>query len=54
MIGSQECTPGHYNKKARSLVDARLSYPQGATDYFKYLKDWRESGSFEGLVFDET
>ena len=56
MIGSQECTPGYYNNEGQEPGPAaRLSvgYPQGATAYFKYLKDWRESGSFEGLVFDE-
>jgi cation diffusion facilitator CzcD-associated flavoprotein CzcO len=57
MIGSQECTPGYYNNEGQEPGPAaRLSvgYPQGATAYFKYLKDWRESGSFDGLVFDET
>ena len=56
MIGSQECTPGYYNNEGQEPGPAaRLSvgYPHGATAFFRYLRDWRESGTFEGLVFDE-
>ncbi len=55
MIGSQECTPGYYNNEGQSLGQLRVivGYPHGATAFFRYLRDWRESGTFEGLVFDE-
>ena len=55
MIGSQECTPGYYNNEGQEPGPAArfsVGYPQGASAYFKYLKDWRESGEFEGLRFD--
>ncbi|MEK9893024.1 MAG: NAD(P)/FAD-dependent oxidoreductase, partial [Pseudomonadales bacterium] len=55
MIGSQECTPGYYNNEGQEPGPAArfsVGYPQGASAYFKYLKDWRESGEFEGLKFD--
>jgi len=55
MIGSQECTPGYYNNEGQEPGPAArfsVGYPQGASAYFKYLKDWRESGEFEGLSFD--
>jgi cyclohexanone monooxygenase len=54
MLGSQECTPGYYNNEgqdpgptARSFV----GYPAGASAYFRYIAQWRESGDFEGLEF---
>jgi cyclohexanone monooxygenase len=28
-----------------------LGYPEGAVAYFRYLEQWRTSGSFTGLEF---
>ncbi len=54
MIGSQDCTPGYYNNEGQPTgPQARLfvGYPHGAMAFFKYLKEWRSNGSFEGLEF---
>ena len=54
VIGSPDCTPGYYNNEGQdSGPAAKLSvgYPSGATAYFKYLDEWRNSGNFEGLEF---
>jgi cyclohexanone monooxygenase len=54
MIGSPDCTPGYYNNEGQDAGQrARLNvgYPAGASAYFRYLKDWRNSGRFEGLAF---
>ncbi len=54
MIGSQDCTPGYYNNEGQPTgPQARLfvGYPHGAMAFFKYLKEWRSNGNFEGLEF---
>jgi cyclohexanone monooxygenase len=54
MMGAPDCTPGYYNNEGQNPGPAaRLSvgYPAGATAYFKYIDDWRNSGAFEGLEF---
>jgi cation diffusion facilitator CzcD-associated flavoprotein CzcO len=54
MLGSPDCTPGYYNNEGhppepRSRLN--VGYPQGAMAYFKYIGQWRSSGTFEGLEF---
>jgi len=54
MIGSPDCTPGYYNNEGQDPGPrARLNvgYPAGATAYFRYIEDWRNSGAFDGLEF---
>ncbi|MEM7412412.1 MAG: NAD(P)/FAD-dependent oxidoreductase [Myxococcota bacterium] len=55
MIGaSPECTPGYYNNEGQPDTElARLfaGHPAGPVAYFNYIKEWRESGAFEGLEF---
>ena len=54
MTNSPDCTPGYYNNEGQDPGPAaRLSvgYPAGATAYFKYLDEWRNSGAFDGLAF---
>jgi cyclohexanone monooxygenase len=54
LIGSLDCTPGYYNNEGQDLgLRAKLNvgYPAGASAYFRYLDEWRSSGSFEGLEF---
>jgi len=54
MIGSPDCTPGYYNnegQKAGPAAKYNVGYPAGARAYFKYLEDWRTSGTFDGLAF---
>ena len=54
MLGSVDCTPGYYNNEGReSGMAAKLAvgYPAGPSAYFKYLQDWRSSGSFVGLAW---
>jgi cyclohexanone monooxygenase len=54
MIGSPDCTPGYYNNEGQSAGPAakyNVGYPAGASAYFKYLENWRNAGTFEGLAF---
>jgi cyclohexanone monooxygenase len=54
MIGSQDCTPGYYNNEGQDPGPrARLNvgHPGGALAYFRYIDEWRRSGTFEGLAF---
>jgi cation diffusion facilitator CzcD-associated flavoprotein CzcO len=54
ILGSSECTPGYYNNEGQdSGVEAELAvgHPEGAVAYFNYIRQWRESGEFEGLEF---
>ncbi|HEX4657938.1 MAG TPA: NAD(P)/FAD-dependent oxidoreductase [Streptosporangiaceae bacterium] len=54
MLGSPDCTPGYYNNEGQDLgLRARLNvgYPQGPMAYFRYLRQWRTSGTFDGLAF---
>ncbi len=54
MIGSLECTPGYYNNEGREPAPSaryNLGYPQGAAAYFRYIGQWRDSGTFDGLEF---
>ncbi|HEX6454210.1 MAG TPA: NAD(P)/FAD-dependent oxidoreductase [Trebonia sp.] len=54
LLGGPDCTPGYYNNEGQDGgMAARLwtGYPAGAQAYFAYIKQWRESGTFEGLDF---
>jgi cation diffusion facilitator CzcD-associated flavoprotein CzcO len=54
MIGNPDCTPGYYNNEGRDPGPAaryNVGYPQGAMAFFKFIDQWRTSGSFEGLEF---
>jgi len=54
MLGSPDCTPGYYNNEGQDAGPrARLNvgYPQGAMAYFRFIDEWRRSGTFEGLHF---
>ena len=55
MIGSPDCTPGYYNNEGQGMPEAaklNVGYPAGATAYFKYIREWREQGDFEGMQFN--
>ncbi|MGH3262977.1 MAG: monooxygenase, partial [Trebonia sp.] len=54
VIGSPDCTPGYYNNEGdgpNAHTSLMLGYPQGPVAYFRYLDQWRASGSFTGLEF---
>ncbi|MEQ9005831.1 MAG: hypothetical protein RIE74_19920, partial [Pseudomonadales bacterium] len=54
MIGSQDCTPGYYNNEGRDPGPAArlaVGHPGGAMAFFNYIRQWRESGEFQGLEF---
>ena len=54
MLGSPDCTPGYYNNEGQDPGPAarlNVGYPAGPSAYFSYLKEWRDSGAFEGLAF---
>ncbi|MEK9824298.1 MAG: hypothetical protein VW840_19200 [Gammaproteobacteria bacterium] len=48
-----ECTPGYYNNEGQAdgLAGRLMGHPRGPVAFFKYLKKWRNSGKFKGLVF---
>jgi hypothetical protein len=52
-----DCTPGYYNNEGH-LGDQEFplgsGYHQGATAYFRYIRDWRASGEFAGLEFSRA
>ena len=53
-ISPQNCTPGYYNNEGKDpgpYERSRVDYPGGAAAFFSYIKQWRESGAFEGLEF---
>ncbi|MFT7244820.1 MAG: cation diffusion facilitator CzcD-associated flavoprotein CzcO [Candidatus Azotimanducaceae bacterium] len=54
MLGSPDCTPGYYNNEGQDSGPAakyHVGYPHGAMAYFNYIKEWRESGEFDGIEF---
>jgi cyclohexanone monooxygenase len=54
MIGNPDCTPGYYNNEGQEPGPAArlgVGHPQGAMAYFRYIKEWRASGDYEGLEF---
>ncbi len=54
ILGSPDCTPGYYNNEGHEPGPHQVffvGYPLGALAYFKYIEDWRNSGTFEGLEF---
>ena len=49
-----DCTPGYYNNEGQ--FDGRQfplggGYHKGAPAYFRYIRQWRQSGDFAGLEF---
>jgi len=54
MLGDPNCTPGYYNNEGQPLGPTarfNVGYPFGASAFFSYLTEWRDSGDFEGLEF---
>lgn len=54
MLGSPDCTPGYYNNEGQDPgpgAQFNVGYPQGASAFFEYIKEWRDTGDFEGLEF---
>ena len=53
MLGSPDCTPGYYNNEGQDPGPRRLNigYPAGPLAYFRFIDDWRGSGTFDGLEF---
>jgi cation diffusion facilitator CzcD-associated flavoprotein CzcO len=54
-IGNPDCTPGYYNNEGRPVGRReRLNgsgHPDGPVAFFRYIDEWRTSGSFDGLEF---
>ncbi len=48
-----QCTPGYYNNEGHEPGPHSLfgGYSRGAAAYFRYIEQWRASGTFEGLRF---
>lgn len=55
MLGTTECTPGYYNNEGKGWEEDGIvtgaGYPMGPVAFFNYLKEWRESGDFEGIEY---
>ena len=53
MMGNADCTPGYYNNEGQPAENSivGVGYPAGASAYFRYIDEWRNSGAFEGLDF---
>jgi cation diffusion facilitator CzcD-associated flavoprotein CzcO len=55
LIADPDCTPGYYNNEGKPLDTKHAlfagGYPMGPVAFFTYIKQWRESGSFDGLEF---
>lgn len=48
-----KCTPGYFNKqgKPEEIESSRLAvYTKGLMEWERQMKEWREEGSFEGMV----
>jgi cation diffusion facilitator CzcD-associated flavoprotein CzcO len=54
-MGNADCTPGYYNNEGKPVGRREKlngsGYPDGPVAYFHYIRQWRESGAFEGLEF---
>ena len=52
-MNDDPCTPGYYNNEGQPKKNGRYyrAYGGGPTRYFKKLKEWRNSGKYEGLNF---
>ena len=54
LLGSPDCTPGYYNNEGQPIPESgkyNVGYPKGAAAYFRYIREWRETGSFAGITF---
>ena len=54
MMGNADCTPGYYNNEGQDRGPAAKSYvgyPAGPVAYFRYLDNWRNAGTLDGLEF---
>ena len=54
MMGAPDCTPGYYNNEGQDPGPAarlNVGHPAGASAFFRYLAQWRDTGRFEGLAF---
>jgi hypothetical protein len=51
--GQDPCTPGYYNNEGQSMKNGRYfrAFKGGPPNYFKKLKEWRETGDFDGIDF---
>ena len=49
------CTPGYYNLEGKITHEATLGYGYGLGPavFFDLMEKWRQSGTFEGLVFSD-
>ena len=48
----EQCTPGYYNNEGqpgKNTIAWGASYGAGSIPFFRILKEWRESGTFEGM-----
>ena len=47
----RNCTPGYYNNEGRATAISAKSavYGGGAVQFLKLLREWRDSGTFDGL-----
>jgi len=55
-LGGTDCTPGYYNNEGKDLGKPPYGtfYGKGSIAFFELTRQWRESGTFEGLTFEES
>lgn len=53
----ESCTPGYYNYEGKPLDERpdvrREGFDKGGLAYLDILRDWRESGRFDGMLFKD-
>ena len=53
-LGGTDCTPGYYNNEGKQPDQPPYGtfYGKGSIAFFELTRQWREAGTFEGLVFN--
>ena len=54
MIGNTECTPGYYNNEGQAFTEVQrksAGHPAGAMAFFQHIRQWRDTGEFQGIEF---
>jgi cation diffusion facilitator CzcD-associated flavoprotein CzcO len=50
--GDETCTPSYLNNEGHPLqLKVGFEHPDGSDGFFKFMEEWRQSGTFDGLSF---
>jgi cyclohexanone monooxygenase len=52
-VGEEDlCTPSYLNNEGKQFsFKVGFEHPEGSDGFFRYMEQWRRSGTFDGLVF---